>query len=62
MRAWVEMSAQRDQMMFYLFLMALMTVAFWRLAFAGRQKARVFAYGLLCVGFAATLSFSWLIH
>lgn len=61
MSAWVEMTRQRDTLMLYLSLLALMTVAFWRLALAGRQEARVIAYGGLCVGFFATLVLSWLL-
>lgn len=64
MNAWIEMTVQRDQMMAYLFLLALMVFAFWRLAFAGagRQKARIVAYGLLCVGFFATLVIGWMLR
>jgi hypothetical protein len=62
MSAWIEMAASRDELVMQLFWLAVMVLAAWQLALADHPKARIVAYGVLCIGFFATLTMGWLLR
>lgn len=61
MMAWIEMTASRDKLVMQLFWLAVIVLAAWRLGLADHPKARAWAYGVLCMGFFATLAIGWLL-